>query len=116
MLAAPALQAHPRPARQSLIEVGRKGVDASRATDTPAEVTDTLASPGAPLDARTRALFESRFGHDFSSVRIHADARAASSSRAIDARAFTYGNHIVFGEGEFAPASAAGQRLLAHEL
>lgn len=116
MLAAPALQAHARPVRQSMIEVGRKGVDASRATDTPAEVTDTLVSPGTPLDARTRAFFESRLGHDLKSVRIHADARAASSSHAIHARAFTYGNHIVFGEGQFAPASAAGQRLLAHEL
>jgi hypothetical protein len=116
MLAAPASQVHARPARQSMIEVGRKGVDATHATDAPAEVTDVLASPGARLAAHTRAFFESRLGHDLGGVRIHADARAASSSRAIHARAFTYGNHIVFGDGEFAPASEGGQRLLAHEL
>jgi hypothetical protein len=116
MLAAPTLDARARPDRQSMIEVGRKGIDASRSVDAPAEITETLASPGTPLDVRTRAFFESRLGRDLDSVRIHADAPAAWSSRAIHARAFTYGNHIVFGEGQFAPGSAAGQRLLAHEL
>jgi hypothetical protein len=61
-------------------------------------------------------MMESRFGHDFSRVRIHADSRAAESARAVDALAFTVGNNIVFGAGEFAPSHPAGQRLLAHEL
>ncbi len=116
MLAAPALQSRALPAHQSLIAVGRKGADVTRATDATQEITNTLTSQGSPLDIHTRAFFESRLGHDLSGVRIHTDARAASSSHAIRARAFTYGNHIVFGESQFAPASAAGQRLLAHEL
>jgi len=59
---------------------------------------------------------EPRFGRDFGRVRVHDDARADASARALGARAFTVGESIVFGAGEHAPATAAGQRLLAHEL
>jgi len=54
---------------------------------------------------------EARFGEDFSSVRVHADERAASSARALNARAYTLGEHVILGAGE--PASPG---LLAHEL
>jgi hypothetical protein len=59
---------------------------------------------------------ESRFGHDFSRVRVHTDATAAASARALDAPAYTIGEAIVFAAGEFAPATGEGRRLLAHEL
>ncbi len=59
---------------------------------------------------------EIRFGHDFSQVRLHTDARAAAVAEALQARAFTAGNHIVFAAGEYAPATPQGRRLLAHEL
>jgi hypothetical protein len=59
---------------------------------------------------------EPRFGYDFSQVRVHADDRAASSAQAVSARAYTAGNHVVFGHGQYAPDSPGGQRLLAHEL
>jgi hypothetical protein len=59
---------------------------------------------------------ESRFGHDFGHVRVHTDAAAAAGAGAIAARAFTYGDHIAFGYGEYQPASTTGRRLLAHEL
>ena len=59
---------------------------------------------------------ETRFGHDFSHVRVHADERAGASAQAVDARAYTVGADIVFGPGEYRPHDAAGQRLLAHEL
>lgn len=72
--------------------------------------------PGRPLDPAARSFMESRFGHDFSRVRIHADARAAESARALDARAYTLGRDIVFGTGEYRPESLEGRRLLAHEL
>jgi hypothetical protein len=55
-------------------------------------------------------------GHDFSNLRIHTGARAAESARALDAKAYTMGNNIVFGEGQYAPGTPAGDRLLAHEL
>jgi len=53
---------------------------------------------------------------DFSAVRIHTDGAAAMAAQAVNARAYTVGNAIVFGSGQYAPATAAGQRLLAHEL
>jgi hypothetical protein len=59
---------------------------------------------------------ESRFGHDFSRVRVHDDTRAAESASAVAARAYTVGEHMVFGAGMYAPGSADGRRLLAHEL
>jgi hypothetical protein len=59
---------------------------------------------------------ESHFGHDFSQVRVHADANAAESARAVGASAYTVGRDIVFDEGRFAPRTQVGQKLLAHEL
>ncbi|MFL6207530.1 MAG: DUF4157 domain-containing protein [Pyrinomonadaceae bacterium] len=85
-------------------------------TATPAFVQDVLHSPGQPLDAGTRAYFEPRFGHDFSHVRIHTGERAAQSAKALDATAYTAGNKIVFGAGNYAPETTKGKRLLAHEL
>lgn len=59
---------------------------------------------------------EPRFSHDFAKVRVHSDAQAAESAHAVKARAFTVGHDIVMGAGQFAPDTASGQRLLAHEL
>lgn len=71
---------------------------------------------GQPLGSDSRAFFEPRFGRDFSQVRLHTGDRAAAAARSIDARAFTSGNHVVMGAGEYQPSSNAGKRLLAHEL
>ena len=59
---------------------------------------------------------ESRFGHDFAPVRIHAGRDAADSARALGARAYTAGSSIVFGHGQYAPTTRSGRELLAHEL
>jgi hypothetical protein len=82
----------------------------------PHSVHDVLQSPGAALDAGVRAFMEPRFGHDFRQVRVHADARAAQSAQEVRARAYTVGQHVVFGAAQYTPASAAGRRLIAHEL
>jgi hypothetical protein len=137
----------------------------------PAEVRDTLDTPGHPLDEATRVDMQQRFrasgietaqrrpraplsadtgishpedaaereaddiatavasqtpsaagapadddGPDFRDVRVHTDARAAQSARALSANAYAYGGHIVFDQGRFDPATSAGRRLLAHEL
>lgn len=89
---------------------------AGSAGGVPAVVHDVLSSSGQPLDSVTRVFMESRFGHDFSRVRVHTDAMAADSAQAIDARAYTSGRDIVFGAGRYAPGTADGLRLLAHEL
>ncbi len=59
---------------------------------------------------------ESRFGHDFSQVRVHSDEKATGSARSIGALAYTVGNNIVFGSSKYQPASMEGRTLLAHEL
>src|SRR5262249_50639471 len=74
----------------------RKRSDAaeSAAAEAPSLVHEVLRSPGQPLDAATLTYFEPRFGRDFSHVRIHTDARAAESARAVNALAYTVGRHI----------------------
>jgi hypothetical protein len=74
------------------------------------------ASAGQPLNHHARAFFEPRIGRDFSHVRVHTDATAASSSRAINAHAFAAGSDIFFAPGRYAPGTDEGRRLLAHEL
>jgi peptidoglycan hydrolase-like protein with peptidoglycan-binding domain len=71
---------------------------------------------GAPLPADVRSFFEPRFGHDFSGVRVHTGGEAARAARGTEARAYTFGRDIVFGANEYAPHTAEGRRLLAHEL
>ncbi len=95
---------------------GASQASASSAGQAPGIVHDVLRAPGQRLDAGTRSFFEPRFGQDFSRVRIHAEDRAAASAAAVQARAFTVGEHVVFGRGEYAPASPGGRMLLAHEL
>lgn len=63
-----------------------------------------------------REGLDDRFGFDFRQVRIHADAEAASLAAMMGARAFTVGRDVVFGRGAYAPHTASGSRLLAHEL
>jgi len=90
--------------------------DSSQIDTAPPIVSEVLGSPGQPLDASTRAFMEARMGHDFSQVRVHTGARAADSAKAVNAIAYAVGTNVVFGAGEYAPSSPAGQRLLAHEL
>jgi hypothetical protein len=79
-------------------------------------VYDVLNSSGQPLDRATREFMEDRFNHDFSAVRVHTDARAAESARAVNARAYTVGSHVAFSRNAYAPATSIGWSLLAHEL
>jgi hypothetical protein len=87
-----------------------------RTVTVPPVVHQVLALPGRPLDRATRHVMESRFGQDFSRVKIHADTAAAESAHAIGANAYTVGRNIVFGAGIYAPHTGAGQQLLGHEL
>jgi hypothetical protein len=73
-------------------------------------------SSGERLSEPTNQFFSQRFGQDFSTVRSHTDGNAAHSARAINAKAFTVGQHIVFGRGQYAPDTKNGKHLLAHEL
>ncbi|MDQ3803241.1 MAG: DUF4157 domain-containing protein [Acidobacteriota bacterium] len=97
--------------RRSVAGAGHVGVGG-----VPPAVGEVLGSPGRPLDAGTRSFMETRFQHDFSRVRVHTDARADESARSVGARAYTVGQDVVFAAGLYQPATAEGQRLLAHEL
>jgi len=89
------------------------GEQGAAATQAPSELAD---SAGQPLSSSVRAMMEPRLGHDLAHVRIHADASAARSAESLDADAFTYGSHIAFGPGRFAPGTGEGNALMAHEL
>jgi hypothetical protein len=94
----------------------RKASSNEDVNEIPQSVHQVLRSPGQALDDSTRAYMEPRFGQDFSGVRVHADAHAAESARAVHAHAYTVGRDVVFGAGQFAPRTSAGRELLAHEL
>lgn len=113
------VMAAPTPAnvRSAPLQIQRFSGPAHAQTDAaPASVGQTLASPGRPLEPLLRQDMEQRFGHDFSTVRVHADAAAEQSARDVNAQAYTLGHSIVFGAGQFAPGTAEGRRLIAHEL
>ena len=76
----------------------------------------SLRGSGQPLPDSVRGYFEPRFGSDFSRVRIHTDSRAAISAQSLNAKAYTLGQNIVFGNGEYSPERTSGKNLLAHEL
>ncbi|NJA05296.1 DUF4157 domain-containing protein [Methylococcaceae bacterium WWC4] len=82
----------------------------------PGDLQAVLGQPGAVLDPASRGLFEPRFRHDFSRVRIHTDTQAVRSAQSVNAAAYTVGDHIVFGAGQYRPDRVDGQGLLAHEL
>lgn len=100
----------------SRVNVQRRASDSAVPDGIPESVHRTLSSPGRPLDAGTRDFMESRFGHDFSRVRIHADSSAGESAREVNAHAYTVGSKIVFAPGKYRPDSESGRHLLAHEL
>jgi hypothetical protein len=82
----------------------------------PPVVGEVLATDGQPLDPGARASFEAGMGHDLAQVRVHADAEARASARAVHALAYTVGDDLVFGAGRYDPRSPRGRALLAHEL
>lgn len=99
--------------------VQRKGSSAAEPGIVPPSVEAgiaTMSTGGDPLSKESRTYFEPRFGYDLGNVRIHSGSDAAQAAKAIDAQAFTVGQHIFFGSGAFDPGSGQGRALLAHEL
>ncbi len=89
-------------------------------------IAESTASDTAPtsgwsafegrLPTPIQAFMEGRLGHDFSRVRVHADSFSADRATGLRARAFTRGDDVFFGPGEYAPGTRRGRQLLAHEL
>jgi hypothetical protein len=77
---------------------------------------DRLTGSGNPLPEEVRFPMEHNIGADFSGVRIYNDSKAADLSRGLKARAFTVGQKIYFGKGEYNLNDRSGRELIAHEL
>ncbi|MBL8148009.1 MAG: DUF4157 domain-containing protein [Anaerolineae bacterium] len=71
---------------------------------------------GQAMDNGDRSFFESRFGQDFSDVKVHTGGDSAAVNRSLGARAFTNGSDVFMGGGQYSPGSSASRELLAHEL
>jgi len=95
---------------QEADQIAEQVTSASQHSETPSMTKDVYQRRQPP------AVGEESAGFDFSRVRVHADMQAAEAAEAVNARAFTLGNHIVFGAGKYAPHTVTGRRLLAHEL
>ncbi|MEM1301963.1 MAG: DUF4157 domain-containing protein [Pseudomonadota bacterium] len=85
------------------------GAKAQAASSTATQAITSLGA-GRPLSRSERGFFEPRFGHDFSSVRVHDGPSADEAARGIDAEAFTHGSNVAFAKGANRPD------VMAHEL
>jgi hypothetical protein len=94
----------------------RRSTEAAEPVRVPPLVHEVLRSPGQPLHTAVRSFMEPRFSHNFSQVRVHTDDKAAESARQVKALAYTVGRDVVFGTGQYAPGTAQGKRVIAHEL
>lgn len=101
---------------ENLLQRQASNLEESYSADNINTEVSNLKSKGQKMSDSSRAFFESRFDKDFSRVRFHTDSEAAGSARAINARAYTFGNHVVFAQGEYNPSTQQGKRLIAHEL
>jgi hypothetical protein len=95
---------------------GNAGVAQLLEEDAPDKVRSALSRSGEPLAPAVAADMSARLGADLSDVRVHRDAMASESARAVNANAYTVGSDIVFQSGQYEPSSPQGQRTLAHEL
>jgi hypothetical protein len=93
--------------------VGREGGPLS--SDISDEITSRRGG-GSPIPAPLRRTMEGAFGRDLGDVRLHTDEHAARLSAQVSAKAFTVGQDIFFGAGEYRPDTTGGQHTLAHEL
>lgn len=92
------------------------GQPAGETETVPSSAGRVLASPGRQLEPALRQDMEQRFGHDFSGVRVHTGGLAVQSAQELNANAYTVGNNIVFGAGQFASTTLIGRQVIAHEL
>jgi hypothetical protein len=80
----------------------------------PSSVSEVIRAPGRGLNQETRQLMEDRLGYDFGAVHVHDDERAAASARAVNARAYAVGQHVVLDSAALRGPDA--DTVLAHEL
>jgi Domain of unknown function (DUF4157)/L,D-transpeptidase catalytic domain len=99
--------------------IQRRSTESGGESHAPSHVESQINSSrggGSSMDHGTQHFMESRFGTDFSGVRIHTGSQAVQMSKELNAQAFTVGNDVYFNEGKYSPNSDSGRHLLAHEL
>ncbi|RLT36545.1 MAG: DUF4157 domain-containing protein, partial [Chloroflexi bacterium] len=101
---------------EELQAAAKHGLEGGDVDTDVARSIESAKGGGAPLHDGVRSTMEQALGADFSGVRVHAGGEADALNRSLDARAFTTGNDIFFGSGEYNPGSSGGQELIAHEL
>jgi hypothetical protein len=111
-----AAHAHPVEKERTVPGGHAERQDSVAARSAPASVDRALAGTACLLEPGLQRDMSQRFGHDFAQVQVHCGHAAEQSAREIGADAYTVGQHVVFGAGQFAPESRSGRRLLAHEL
>jgi Domain of unknown function (DUF4157) len=92
------------------------GSEGGQASESVSNQIENSRGGGSRMSENTLSFMESRFGADFSGVKIHTDSNAVQMSRELNAQAFTVGSDIYFNSGKYAPDSDSGRHLLAHEL
>lgn len=102
--------------REDPVPAGAQPGPAPAATREIGALLESLRGDGHLLPEPTRLFFEPRFAFDFRQVHVHTGSRAAEAAQALNARAFSVGEDIVFGAGQYAPGESAGRKLIAHEL
>ncbi|MEE8392171.1 MAG: DUF4157 domain-containing protein [Anaerolineae bacterium] len=116
----PVVQRQEMPEEEELLQgkslVQRRADGGFEASDDIARRIAGRKGSGSPLPDNLQAEMESRFGTDFSAVRVHTDSEAGKLSKDLRARAFTHGTDIYLEAGQYDPGSSDGKRLLAHEL
>ncbi|MEE9356641.1 MAG: DUF4157 domain-containing protein [Methylococcaceae bacterium] len=85
-------------------------------SDVQCGIENLKQNTGNRLPQDVRDFMESRFGHNFNQVKIHTDNKAVTSAQSLNARAYTLGQDVVFGAGQYSPDTRSGRQLLAHEL
>lgn len=80
------------------------------------EAAKIPAGGGVPLASDLRRKLEPQLQADLASVRVHTGGESATAAAHYGARAFTDGNDVHFGRGEFNPGTTEGHRLIGHEL
>ncbi len=93
-----------------------KGAEGGTASDAVTNQVNATRGSGSSMDRPTQTFMESRFGTNFSGVKIHTDSNAVQMNRELNAQAFTVGSDIYFNNGKYNPSSESGKHLLAHEL
>lgn len=90
--------------------------NSSQGRAVPPIVDESLSSSSRSLEPAVKNYMEEKFGYDFSKIKVHTGGNPDKSTKAINAKAYTVGNDIVFRNGMYSPHSIEGRYLLAHEL